>query len=54
MSLPVKEDKLLDPADIRLLRPHTIMPYPDGLPDLVEQLGLLPTGSASHPTNTLE
>src|SRR5918911_458079 len=53
MALVMKKDKPLDPADIRLLRPHTVVPHPDRLPNLVEQLRLVRSGSPSHPTNNL-
>ena len=54
MALPMEQDKPLDPADIYLLRPHTIMPQPDRLPDLIEQLGFVPCGSVRYANNTLE
>src|SRR5687768_11174990 len=37
-----------------LLRPHTIVPHPDRLPDLVEQLKLVSPWSPRHPCNALE
>jgi hypothetical protein len=35
MTLVMEQDKPPDPAHIRLLRPPTIVSYPDRLPDLV-------------------
>ena len=37
MALATKQETLLDPADICLLRPDTRMPHSDGPPDLVNQ-----------------
>jgi hypothetical protein len=53
MALAMEQDKPLDPADICLLRPHTIMPHPNGLPDLIEQLGFVPCGSVRYANNAL-
>jgi hypothetical protein len=54
MALVMKQEQPLDPADIGLLRPHTVVPHLDGLPDLVEQCRRVPLGSTSHPGTALE
>jgi hypothetical protein len=54
MALAMEEDKPLDPADIGLLRPYTVVPRPNRLPDLIEQLELLSRGSARYHDSTLE
>jgi hypothetical protein len=54
MVLPMEQDQPHDPADIGLLRPHTVVPHSDGLPDLIEQFGLVPCGSMSYANTTLE
>jgi hypothetical protein len=53
MTLVMEQDKPPDPAHIRLLRPPTIVSYPDRLPDLVKQPGPSPGRGASHPGNAL-
>lgn len=37
MPLIVKKNEALDPVDVRLLGPVTVMPHPDRLTDLVKQ-----------------
>jgi hypothetical protein len=54
MALPMEQDKPLDPADIRFLRPYAVVPYPNGLPHLIKQLGLVPHRSVRDADNTLE
>ena len=41
MPLVVKEDESLSPVSVALLGFRTVMPRPDRLPDLIEQLRLI-------------
>src|SRR5262245_16191973 len=54
MALAMEQDIALDPADIRLLRPYAVVPHPDHLPNLVEQLRLVPPRSATYLRKVLE
>jgi hypothetical protein len=54
MVLPLEQGQPLDLADIGLLRPHTVVPHSDDLPDLIEQFGLVPCGRVRYADNTLE
>jgi hypothetical protein len=44
----MEQDKPLDPTDLCRLRPHTVMPHPDGLLDLTEQPRLVPYESVRY------
>jgi hypothetical protein len=50
----VEQDKPLDPADISLLRPHTVVSHPDGFSDLIEELGPVPCGSVRYADSAME
>ncbi len=50
----MEEDKAFDPTDVRLLGPDAVMPCPDGLADLVKQLGFTRFGSTGSPSDVLE
>jgi hypothetical protein len=50
----MEENKAFDPTDVRLLGPDTVMPCPNGLADLVKQLGFAHFGSTGSPSDALE
>lgn len=41
VSLPVEHDETADPSYVCLLGTAAVVPHPDGLPHLIEQLGLV-------------
>jgi hypothetical protein len=54
VTLTMEEDKAFDPTDVRFLGPHTVVPCPDGLTDLVKQLGFARFGSTGSLSNVME